>query len=335
MKTIKTVLVFAALATALGAQPKRRLEKPEKVEKPAETIQPALTPPAVAESLPSNFEVHLSYAQGNKLVGYNDPRYTAEDKSDYLKSRARTGNLEFAIKVPYAGMGGLAGTLGDIFTGTEYLRFGGQVTGWATLEGSSISIPKLGPPVNSADTVSQNLPSMTRIGGGFFFGFTKKDMEVDLGIHVSVDRECEGSRTRRVFDANGNAVLDSSGNVATEQVPGRGCNFSTFYGLPTLKLSWGKRGNLQYVFAVGRETFEFQKDLLQTYFRIPLASFMRLDLGVGLYPNATFFIQPNFDIGPVTLGIRGGISLNRYAPELRRIATDDMFYFGASVSGRF
>lgn len=183
--------------------------------------------------------------------------------------------------------------------------------------------------------MSATLNSATRPGIGFFFGFGKRDLEVDLGITMSLAFENEGSRTRRIVDANGNPVLDGSGNVTTEQVAGRGLFISNAFVLPTFRLAYGARGNMQFIVAAGRELFEFQRDYVQSYFRIPVVSFLKFDIGVGFFPNATLFMQPNFDIGPVTLGIRGGVTLNYYDSELKRVSIPDAIYFGVSLSGRF
>lgn len=320
--------VLLLSGAALGAIPRN---KPEPHPEPPLVTLPVAPPPPEA----STFEIHASYMQGQKLAGYNDPRYTADDKTDYLKSGAQTANLEFGIKIPYKVNKASDSIFSDVFGGMDHLRFGGQITGWSIPNGANVAIPKLGPPVNSTAPVSASIVAMTRPGVGFFFGFGKKYFEIDLGLHISADIQCENSRTRRVFDANGNAVLDGSGNIVTEQVAGRGCSPATIYGLPTLKFSWGARGDLQFFIAAGRETFEFHRDYVQTYFRIPLMSFLKLDIGAGLFPNATIFMQPNVDLGPITLGIRAGISLNYYEKDLRYVSPDDAFYLGASLSGRF
>jgi len=333
MKTTKIVLVFAALATALGAQPKRRLEKPEKVEKPVETIQPAPTPPP-EESTADRFEIHASYAKGSKLMGYNDPRYLAADKTDYLKSDAMTANLEFTAKVPYRIRSGSLVGITDILDGVDYLRFGGQITGWSVLTGPGISIPKTGAPA-SGDAVSANIDAATRPGLGFYFGVGRQNMEIDLGLTVSLAFASEGSRTKYVTDATGVVQTDAAGNYRTEQVPGRGTFISDAFVLPTFRFAWGARDSLQFFISAGREQFEFQRDYLQSYFRLPFGKIFKLDLGIGLYPNATLFLQPNFEIGRVTIGLRGGIAVNYYMPELRRVGLADSLYIGASISGRF
>lgn len=330
MKTTTLLPVLLLCAAELGAIPRN------KPERPAETAPPAAVAPPATATPDHRFELHASLAQGNKLAGYNDPRYVAPDKSDYLKSSAQTANLEFAVKIPYkTDPANREALLWGLFDGMEFLRFGGQLTAWAIPAGANVSIPKLGAPVNSGEAVNATIEAMARPGIGFFFGFGKKDFELDIGIHIAADIQCEGSRTRRVFDGNGNAVLDGSGNIVTEQIPGRGCSPATIYGLPTLKFSWGARGDLQFFVSAGRETFEFHRDYLQTYFRIPLWTFLKLDLGAGLFPNATLFVQPNFDLGPVSLAVRGGLSLNYYESELRRVALADAFYLAVSVSGRF
>lgn len=330
MKTTKLLPVWLLCAAGLGAMPRNRTER--LFEPPS----PATTPAAAAPNPEHRFELHASFAQGNKLAGFYDPRYVAPDKSDYLKAPAQTANLEFAVKIPYkTNTINRDALLWGLFDGMDFLRLGLQMTAWVIPEGANVSIPKLGTPVNSSEPVHATIEAMTRPGMGFFFGFGKKDFELDIGLHIAADIQCEGSRTRRVFDGNGNAVLDASGNVVTEQVPGRGCSPATIYALPTLKFSWGARGDLQFFITAGRETFEFHRDYLQTYFRIPLLAFLKLDLGAGIFPNATLFLQPNFDLGPVSLAVRGGLSLNYYQSELRRVALADAFYLAASVSGRF
>ncbi len=347
MKLILTIITSIALCYTLplAAQGKNRGTQGKGAQKtPLKAIEPALvaenqpkplTPEPPPMALSERYEIFTSFSQGKKLVGFTDPRYTANDKTDYLKSDAMTGNLEFTVKVPYQIKGNANdSTLQEIFHGTEYLRIGGQLTGWGILSGQNVSIPKTSAPING-QAVSATLNSATRPGIGFFFGFGKRDLEVDLGITMSLAFENEGSRTRRIVDANGNPVLDGSGNVTTEQVAGRGLFISNAFVLPTFKLAYGARGNLQFIVAAGRELFEFQRDYVQSYFRLPVLSFFKFDIGVGFFPNATLFMQPNFDIGPLTLGIRGGITLNYYDSELRRVSIPDAIYFGVSLSGRF
>lgn len=286
------------------------------------------------EKLADRFEIFAAFARGNKLVGYNDPRYVANDKTDYLQSDAMTANLEFTARVPYRVRSGNNSALADIFDGVDLLRFGGQVTGWSILSGPGISIPKIGAPVNS-DAVSAKINTATRPGLGFFMGVGKQNFEVDLGFTVSVSIENEGPRTKYVINSAGIVQTDASGNPLTEQVPGRSAGISDAFVLPTFRFVWGQRNNLQFFVSAGREQFEFQRDYLQTYFRLPVAGFFKLDLGIGLFPNATFFLQPNFEFGRLMIGLRGGIALNYYVPELRRVGLSDSLYLGASVSGRF
>lgn len=331
-------LPLAAQGKNRGVQAKGAQKTPPKAIEPApvaENLPKPLIPEPPPMALTERYEIFSSFSQGKKLVGFTDPRYVANDKTDYLKSDAMTGNLEFTVKVPYQIRGNASdSTLQEIFHGTEYLRIGGQLTGWGILSGQSVSVPKTGAPING-QAVSAILNSATRPGIGFFFGFGKRDLEVDLGITMSLAFENEGSRTRRIVDANGNPVLDGSGNVTTEQVAGRGLFISNAFVLPTFRLAYGARGSLQFIVAAGRELFEFQRDYVQSYFRIPVVSFLKFDIGVGFFPNATLFMQPNIEIGPVTLGLRGGITLNYYDSELRRVSIPDAIYFGVSLSGRF
>lgn len=338
--TLCFTLPLAAQGKNRGVQPKGNAKAPQKTLETSPVLVPvAPPPPAASEATPfvlrDRFEIFASYAQGKKLVGFTDPRYVANDKTDYLESDALTANLEFTFKVPYQIKGNPSdSTLQEFFHGTEYLRIGGQLTGWSILSAQSVAIPKTGAPING-QAVSANLNSATRPGIGFFFGIGKRDLEVDLGITMSLAFENEGSRTRRVVDANGNVQTDASGNVVTEQVPGRGLFISNAFVLPTFRMVWGARGNLQFYLTAGREMFEFQRDYIQSYFRLPLASFFKFDIGVGFFPTATLFLQPNFELGPVMLGIRGGITLNYYDSELKRVSITDAVYFGASLSGRF
>lgn len=333
-RTLVILTTAVALTSPQFAQAKRKAEaaraKPaaEPIAAPPVTeVTPVIAPEPAAPI--DRYEIFASFSQGNRLEGYTDPRYVAEDKTDYLKSPAMTGNIEFTVKVPYRIKGNATdSTLQEIFAGTEYLRIGGQLTSWSILNGSNVAIPKTGAPIN-ADAVSANLASTTRPGFGFFFGFGKRDLEVDLGVTVALAFEREGSRTRRVVDANGNVT------GATEEVAGRGLFIANAFVLPTFRLAWGGQNDLQYVISAGRETFEYQRDYLQTYFRIPVASMLKVDLGVGLYPNATLFLQPNLIFGKVMVGLRGGISLNYYESELKRVSVTDAIYFAASVSGRF
>ncbi len=335
-RTLPILIIVLTCTLPQFSQAKRKTEPAR--AKSAETINLPLAAPAapastaVAEQPPlpiDRYEIFASFSQGNRLEGYTDPRYVAEDKTDYLKSPAMTGNIEFTVKVPYRIKGNAAdSTLQEIFAGTEYLRIGGQLTGWSILSGSNVTIPKTGAPLN-ADAVNASLTSTTRPGLGFFFGFGKRDLEVDLGMTMALAFENEGSRTRRVVDTNGNVT------GATEEVAGRGLFISNAFVLPTFKLAWGGSDSLQYVISAGRETFEYQRDYLQTYFRIPMATFLKFDLGVGLYPNATLFLQPNLIFGKVMVGLRGGISLNYYESELKRVSVSDAVYFALSVSGRF
>lgn len=275
------------------------------------------------------YELYISFAQGKRLVGYEDPRYISEDKSDYLKSGAMTGNMEFTVKMAQRIKSSTHDSpLQSIFTGTEYLRVGGQIIGWSTLNGSSISIPKTGPPMNGIP-VNASLEAATRPGIGFFFGFGGKDFEIDFGLITLLAFEREGNRTRRIIDSNGN----DTGN--TEEVPGRGLFIANAFVLPTFRLSYGEPNNLQFFISAGRETFEFHKDYLQSYFRIPSADFLSIDVGVGLFPNATLFVQPNVSLSVVTIGLRGGISLNHYTSELKRVSLTDAIYFACSVSSKF
>ncbi len=334
-RTLPILIIVLTCTLPQFSQAKRKTEPAR--AKSAETINLPLAAPAapastaVAEQPPlpiDRYEIFASFSQGNRLEGYTDPRYVAEDKTDYLKSPAMTGNIEFTVKVPYRIKGNAAdSTLQEIFAGTEYLRIGGQLTGWSILNGSNVAIPKTGAPIN-ADAVNATLASATRPGLGFFFGFGKRDLEVDLGLTVTVAIENEGSRTRRIVDSNGNVT-------GVEEVPGRGAGFVNAFVLPTFRLAWGGHNDLQYVISAGRETFEYQRDYLQTYFRIPVASMVKVDLGVGLYPNATLFLQPNLIFGKVMVGLRGGISINYYESELQRVSLTDAIYFAASVSGRF
>jgi len=330
---MKISTLLLALNMAIAAAPL----KPKNVtsEKLSElTAPPPTNPDQPAEPLRDRFEIFAAFARGSKLVGYNDPRYIASDKTDYLKSEAMTANLEFTGRMPYRIRSGNNSALGDLFDGVDYLRFGGQFTGWSILSGQSIVVPKTGSPIN-ADAVKANIDAATRPGVGFHFGIGKSNFELDLGINVSLAFANEGSRTRYVTNAAGAVQTDSSGGYLTEQVPGRGMFISDAFVLPTLRFVWGERHNLQFFVTAGRELFEFQRDYLQTYFRLPVANFFKLDLGIGLFPTATLFLQPNFDFGGVMLGIRGGLSLNYYATELRRVGFADSFYLGASASGRF
>jgi hypothetical protein len=326
MKAI-AISAHLLLAGSLGIYAQGQTGAPAALPTPISAPQPA--------PLRDRIEIYSSFSQGNKLVGFTDPRYVADDKTDYLKSPAMTANLEFTFKVPYSIKGGATdSTLQELFAGTEYLRVGGQLTGWSILNGSSVAIPKTGAPING-DAVNASLSAVTRPGIGFFFGFGKRDFEIDMGLTMALAFENEGSRTRRLVNANGTAQTDASGNVLTEQVAGRGLFISNAFVLPTFRMAWGPRGGFQYFITAGREMFEYQRDYLQTYFRVPVVPGLRLDLGVGLFPNATLFVQPNVDIGPVTLGLRGGITLNYYDSELARVSITDALYFGVTLSGRF
>ncbi|HNE21148.1 MAG TPA: hypothetical protein PLF85_15610 [Turneriella sp.] len=338
----KLLIIVLALPLTVFAQnkgkiPLKNTAGPAKVNPPVTAEQPVtptlpdnsavtpVAPPAYTE----RFEIFASFSQGTRLTGYTDPRYVANDKTDYLESPAMTANIEFSGKIPYRIKGSPTDSaLQDIFAGTEYLRIGGQLTGWSILNSSSVSIPKTGAPI-SADAVNANLNATTRPGLGFFFGFGKRDFEIDFGITTALAFEHEGSRTRRVVDANGNVT------GATEEVSGRGLFIANAFVLPTFRLAWGGRDDLQFFVAAGRETFEYQRDYVQTYFRIPVAAFLKVDFGVGLFPNATLFLQPNLVFGNIMVGVRGGITLNYYESELRRVSINDALYFALSASGRF
>ncbi len=302
----------------VAAEPVKTEVAPE-----AATVQPPAPPFA------ERFDIFASFSQGTRLVGYTDPRYVASDKTDYLESPAMTANIEFSGKIPYRIKGSPSDSaLQDIFAGTEYLRIGGQLNGWSILNSSSVAIPKTGAPLN-ADAVNANLNATTRPALGFFFGFGKRDFEIDFGVTTALAFEYEGNRTRRVVDASGNVT------GATEEVAGRGLFIANAFVLPTFRMAWGARDDLQFFVSAGRETFEYQRDYIQTYFRIPMASFLKMDFGVGLFPNATLFLQPNLVFGNIMVGLRGGISLNYYESELRRVSINDALYFALSVSGRF
>lgn len=342
MQCIRTVCIITlsmAIATPILAQPKPTKPQAPAAAKPAaattqsaaDETKPSALIDAPADPAPERYEIFTSYSQGKKLIGYTDGRYVGNDKTNYLKSDALTANIEFAIKIPYRIRGGRSdSTLQDIFHGTDYLRFGGQLSGWSILNGSSISAPKVG----SIAASSATLPAQTRPGMGFFFGFGKKDFELDIGFNMSLAFENEGSRTKYVF-VNGVQQLDASGNPITEQESGRGLFISNAFVWPTFKMFWGARDSLQYFITAGRETFEVQRDYIQTFFRLPLGAIVRLDIGAGVYPNATFFLQPNFLIGPIMLGLRGGISLNYYSDDLKRVAVTDAIYLSGSLSARF
>lgn len=332
MKTTLTTLALVFGAAALYAEPKAKTPLADKLaELPPAQTQPGEAPPP---QLADRFEIFASYAKGSKLAGYNDPRYLANDKTDYLKSDAMTANLEFTARVPYRVRSGNNSALADIFDGVDFLRFGGQITGWSVLTGPSINIPKTGSPING-DAVTANINAASRPGLGFFFGVGKNSFEVDFGLTVSLAFANEGARTRYVTNAAGVVQTDASGNYLTEQVPGRGMFISDAFVLPTFRFVWGQRNNLQFFVSAGREQFEFQRDYLQTYFRLPIATWLKLDLGIGLFPSATFFLQPNLEFKGFTIGLRGGFALNYYAPELRKVSPADSLYLGASVSGRF
>ncbi|MFZ5630241.1 MAG: hypothetical protein ACOY5B_14005 [Spirochaetota bacterium] len=334
---VALVLPLSVSAQNKGKIPLKNTTTPARVNPPVAAEQPITqtvpdnTPatPTAPPPYTERFEIFASFSQGTRLLGYTDPRYVANDKTDYLESPAMTANLEFSGKIPYRIKGSPTDSaLQDIFAGTEYLRIGGQLTGWSILNSSSVAIPKTGAPIN-ADAVNANLSATTRPGVGFFFGFGKRDFEVDFGITTALAFEYEGNRTRRVVDANGNVT------GATEEVAGRGLFIANAFVLPTFRLAWGARDDLQFFISAGRETFEYQRDYLQTYFRIPLAPFLKMDFGVGLFPNATLFLQPNVVVGTVMVGVRGGISLNYYESELRRVSVNDALYFALSASGRF
>lgn len=333
MKT--TTLIPALLLWVAGIAAETKPKIPLALEKALGTDAPKEPASDNSPEKPvDRFEVFAAFARGNKLVGYNDPRYLANDKTDYLKSDAMTANLEFTVRVPYRVRSGGNSALADIFDGVDFLRFGGQVTGWSVLTGPGISIPKTGAPI-SAEAVSASINAASRPGLGFFFGIGKNSFEVDLGLTVSLAFANEGSRTKYVTNGAGTVQTDGSGNYLTEQAPGRGMFISDAFVLPTFRFVWGQRNNMQFFVSAGREQFEFQRDYLQTYFRLPVAGFFKLDLGVGLFPNATLFLQPNFEFGRLMIGLRGGIALNYYVPELRRVGLSDSLYVGVSVSGRF
>lgn len=313
-------------ATTTATKPNATVAaEPVKTDVAAEAATAQVPAPPFTE----RFEIFASFSQGTRLVGYTDPRYVASDKTDYLESPAMTANIEFSGKIPYRIKGSPSDSaLQDIFAGTEYLRIGGQLNGWSILNSSSVAIPKTGAPLN-ADAVNANLNATTRPGLGFFFGFGKRDFEIDFGVTTALAFEYEGNRTRRVVDASGNVT------GATEEVAGRGLFIANAFVLPTFRMAWGARDDLQFFVSAGRETFEYQRDYIQTYFRIPMASFLKMDFGVGLFPNATLFLQPNLVFGNIMVGLRGGISLNYYESELRRVSINDALYFALSVSGRF
>jgi hypothetical protein len=177
--------------------------------------------------------------------------------------------------------------------------------------------------------VNASIAAAARPGIGFFFGLGKKDLEVDIGVTMFLAFENEGSRTRRVTDANGNPT------GATEQVDGRGLFISNAFVFPNFKFAWGAVQNLQFFVSAGREVFDYHRDYVQSYFRLPLASAFKLDIGVGLFPAATLFLQPNFVFGPIMIGLRGGMTLNYYSAELKKVSITDAAYFGLSASGRF
>lgn len=122
------ILIFAATFTLPQfAQAKRKLE-PTRAK--AATDPVASTTPPEAQPVtplrypnPSNVMNFLRRSRrATGFEGYTDPRYVAEDKTDYLKSPAVTGNIEFTVKVPYRIKGNAAdSTLREIFAGTEYL----------------------------------------------------------------------------------------------------------------------------------------------------------------------------------------------------------------------
>lgn len=335
MKT-NTIVVFLLLCGAeIAAQTRNKTitgKPPEEVKSTA--VRPNGMENAGRRNI-DRFEIVVSASQGKAIAGYNDPRYVADDKSDYLKSNAISGNVDFVINVPFKpGDSAFEQNFKELFTDLDFLRFGGQLTGRTILEGQSIFIPRTNAPIN-AEEVRRTLPSATQPGFGFFFGVGGPSIVIDLGVNISAPIEYEGSRTRRLIDANGNLLLDASGNALTEQVPGRGGSFGAVVALPTFKLLWGARNNLQFAVSAGRDTFAFHRDYIQTYFRVPIVSFLKLDFGAGLYPTASIFLQPNIEMGPVTVGLRGGISLNYYDSEIKRVSLVDAIYFGGSLSARF
>lgn len=111
MKLILTIIASIAfcITLPLAAQGKNRGAQTKGAQKPL--LKP-VAPPPLAEDVPKpvlpeppmvveRYEIFTSFSQGKKLVGFTDPRYVANDKTDYLKSDAMTGNLEFTVKVPY------------------------------------------------------------------------------------------------------------------------------------------------------------------------------------------------------------------------------------------
>lgn len=93
--------------------------------------------------------------------------------------------------------------------------------------------------------------------------------------------------------------------------------------LPTFRLAWGGRNDLQYVISAGRDFLNTNATICRPTLKIPVASMLKVDLGVGLYPNATVFLQPNLVFGKVMVGLRGGISINYYETELKRVSVTD------------
>lgn len=275
------------------------------------------------------FEIHMSYSQGRKLVGYTDPRYVADDKTDYLESAAMTANLELLYRLPYKVKADPdRRPIENMFAGVEYLRIGMVLNGWSIQNGSSISIPAINAPVNS-DAVEAELKSEFRPGLGFFIGYGKITSELDFGLTLMPSFETEGSRTRRIVDTNGNLTGE------TEEVPGRGTFITNWYVVPTFKWVYGRKRTLQFIASAGRGTYEFNRDYLQTYFRIPMWHFLSIETGIGLYPTATLFLQPNLHFGDFLLGLRGGITMNYYEDELKRVSITDTLYFALTLSAKF
>ena len=246
-----------------------------------------------------------------QLYGYTDPRYTGDDKGDYLKTAAWYVGTEYLQRKVPTGVPELEHL---VLGAATNILVQNSFTSKDLYAVPSLNIPSqqiLSDPVANAGRFQLTLSG--------FGGLEEEWYGAQVGLSVFLKGYNEVSRQK--YAADGSLV----------NADGRGWVFDSSLILPNFQFRLGPTAIPHFVISLFRGEYDPSYGALVAKVDVPLAGFGSLDVGGSLYQTASIFVEPTVKLGDFTASLRAGTILNYYDSSFTRVGVLEGAFLSGSV----
>lgn len=251
----------------------------------------------------------LSFFTGyhNHIYGYEDQRYVASDKGDYISALAGYGGIEYERK----GLKGLDPRW------EKDILLGGNVNFYIQDKFSKktlYAVPSREIPKETVPEDRDDRESRFQLSFGFFAGYDHQWVALTGGLTAKLSGYDETERLKYAPDGS---IMDSDG---------RGWVWDDSILLPNFYFRFGWIEYPHLVFELYRENYDPGYGSLQGKINIPAHANFHIAIGGSFWETASVFLEPSLHMKNWFLGIRTGTIINYYDDDLSRVGVFEGFY---------